>query len=420
MVKKAIIFFFLWLGLRFVLALLAKHVFPLVEDFIIDEEFRRNLPYLIWIWGNFDGYHYLHIAAHNYGLYQNPFFPLYPYAIHFMSVTEPFNHYPLLVIGEIISNVSLFLAFLLISKLLTMDGFGKNATLFFLIFILFPSTFFYGAVYNDSLFFFFACLTIYLARRRFWLLSSIAGMFATLTRLNGLALFFLIFAEYLTSYSKKAQNVWTIAGFKKAFRESLVPVKVLKSQILSIFLIPAAFFGYLYYTQAEYGDWHLIFRSMKIWGQDKVVFPLQVFWRYFKIIFIYPNFKITYWIAIIELISVLFLIYILYISFKKIRLSYWLFFFLSILIPSLTGTFQGMPRYGLHIYPFFLGILIFLKDKRLFVKSLYFTISLILLILFISLFTRGYFIAQEYGHTEKSYNLLSFVKRRQDPALFSL
>ncbi len=66
---------------------------------------------------------------------------------------------------------------------------------------------------------------------------------------------------------------------------------------------------------------------------------------------------------------------------------------MSILIPSLTGTFAGMPRYGLHLYPFFLSVAMLLEKRPLMVKATYVAISLALLFIGICYFTRGYFFA---------------------------
>ena len=122
-------------------------------------------------------------------------------------------------------------------------------------------------------------------------------------------------------------------------------------------------------------------------------FPARVFWRYGKILAFYRPFDGLYLIAAIELFFIIFYLCILVYSINKIRFSYWLFFAMSILIPSLTGTFAGMPRYGLHLYHFFLSVAMLLEKRPLMVKATYVAISLALLFIGICYFTRGDFFA---------------------------
>jgi hypothetical protein len=132
---------------------------------------------------------------------------------------------------------------------------------------------------------------------------------------------------------------------------------------------------------------------MDVWRQNVPTVPLQVFWRYLKIILFYPQRDIIYLVALIELFFVIFYIAIIIYSFKKIRFSYWLFLIVSILIPATTGTFAGMPRYGLHMYPLYLSVAILLSKSNTIIRIIYFLISLLLMLAAITLYTRGYFIA---------------------------
>ncbi|MEK9178861.1 MAG: hypothetical protein AAB893_00120, partial [Patescibacteria group bacterium] len=158
-------------------------------------------------------------------------------------------------------------------------------------------------------------------------------------------------------------------------------------------LIPLAFIGYLFYINQTTGSWNNLFVSMTPWGQSKMVFPGIVVWRYLKILFLNHYYSLVYGVALLEFASLIFYgVFIVY-SFFKLRLSYSLFFLASITLPTLTGTLQGMPRYGLHLYPLFLGIALFLSTKPQWAKVVWFTISFILLGILVGFFTRGYFVA---------------------------
>ncbi len=384
---KILFGFLAWKIFCLLVAFLATFFIILNPKFTPMLLFGARLPYLLWVWGNFDGMHYMEIAQNGYHTLENAFFPFYPLLIKTLMLSlNRFFYLNYLLSAQIISGLSLFFALLVIYSITVIDKVKKIFPLLLLIILTFPTSFYYGAVYNDSLFLLLACLTILFSRKKSFLTASIFAFLATLTRLNGLALVFIILFEY-------ASFDWNKKEIKARFFEAFSLKKIKESKVFSVILVPIAFVLYLFYTQLVAGSWTAVFSSMKGWGQDKLILPPQVVFRYFKIIVLNPSFTLPYLIAFFELFSVVFYIFLLIYSWKKIRLSYWLFFAASILIPSLTGTFQGMPRYGLHLFPFFIAITLFLENKNLAVKIIYFTVVLILLIAGISLFTRGYFVA---------------------------
>lgn len=387
-IKKIFFLFFSWRVLLCIFAALAAFILPLKTSYITDFEFRRHWPYIVWIWANFDGFHYIYIAKYGYGGFEHPFFPLYPILIYLLHLIFGIQR---IIGGQIISNTSFFLSLIVMGKLLIKDKKDKLIKIIIFVILLFPTSLFYAAVYNDSLFLLLALLTIYMARKKSWFLSGIFGALATLTRLNGLALIFIIFFEYIQSNETSA--TWRYKQTVKNIKILFKPSNIVKDKIYSILLIPSAFLGYLVYTRVSFGNWSKVFSSMEAWDQNHLVFPPQVFWRYLKILVINSPSTYSYMTALSELMFVVLYILLIVFSYKKIRFSYWIFFIISIIIPSLTGTFQGMPRYGLHLYPFFLSLAIFLKGKSKYFKIAYFIISTSLLFWFLTLFSRGYFVA---------------------------
>lgn len=388
MMRKLLLFFLSWKLLVFAGSFLATLLAPLQVKFVAGYDFGLRLPYFLWIWANFDGMHYLEIARNWYHHLEYPFFPLLPLIIR--SVFQFFDifkiYVPYLTIGVIFTNLAFLASLFVVSRIINLDKQKTLTPLLFLILLTYPTSFFYGAVYNDSLFFLLSSLTLLFSRKRNFLVASIFGGLATLTRLNGLALVFLIVFEYIGTH-------WDIKKIISETKSKLHPQEILKSRIYFIILIPLAFIGYLYYIQYLSGNWQDLFTAMKVWNQSDPTFPLQVVYRYLKIFLTVSPAALVFWVAAFEALSVLFYVAMLIFSFKKIRVSYWVFFAVSILIPSLTGTFAGMPRYGLHIYPFFLSIAIFLQDKPSKFKLAYFAISLAFFLFAITLFTRGYFVS---------------------------
>jgi hypothetical protein len=265
--------------------------------------------------------------------------------------------------------------------------------------ILFPTAQFYGATYNDALFFFLATATLWLGRSRQWSWAVLCGFLATLTRLNGLALWFFVAVEYLEtqlflpSMTEKGVDspFWKPRWWLQNWQQVLG--KCFTQTFLATFLIPVAFGAYLAFHQLTSGSWHVVFGNMQIWHQDKVTLPPQVVWRYLKILATFAVSQYQYWVAVLELASVLAYVGAIIYGWRRIRPSYWLFFVVSIAIPWLTGSFQGMPRYGLHIYPLFLLIALFLSARRPWVQWLYLLVSVTLFFFYTIFFTRGYFVA---------------------------
>lgn len=356
----------------------------MLKHFDPDYKFNTHTPIAIWVWSNFDGKYYTDIARRGYFGGEEPFFPLYPILIRYVHDITKIRY---LVSGQIVSNLAFLAALVLLIKLLAIDGKKSLAYLFFLIIFLFPTSYYYSAIYNDAPFLAFASAAILFSRKRQWLAACIAGSLATATRLNGLALFFFIMVEYLVS------DQWNMGQWRLWVSKLADIRQLIADKIIAVTLIPLTFLGYLAYIQITSDHWTDLFTSMKPWGQDKVILPIQVAWRYIKILFIHPNFSYAYSIAAAEFAAVVLYAVLLIFFWKKIRLSYWVLFFLSILIPSATGTFQGMPRYGLHLYPFFLTLTMAVDRFPSIWKWAYFILSFAGLVTFLALFSRGYFVA---------------------------
>jgi len=96
-------------------------------------------------------------------------------------------------------------------------------------------------------------------------------------------------------------------------------------------------------------------------------------------------------VAFWELSSVVIGYWLLVIGYiKRIRISYLIFSFLAITIPTFTGTFSSMPRYVLVAFPLFI-VLGLIKNKlmKIFLLSIFF----LLLSIFTLLFTSGHWVA---------------------------
>ncbi len=381
----------IWRVVLLMVAGLAARYVPLVVDFTPSwTVFGMYEPYWAWIWGNFDGVVFMLIAQSGYSAEQLPFFPLLPLLI---AATHYLLALPHLYAGILVSAMVFLVAQYYLWQLLKLD---KKTNLYWLllaVMLFFPTSLFYTAIYADALFLALASATLYYARRQQWGWASVVGMLAALARLNGLALIAVVGMEYLLTQSPQLAKHWDWRLLGQTTVKALQPRRLWRSGILWCLLIPAALVGYLIYIQLSFGDWHLFFTGVTVWHRDHLVFPLQTFWRYFKILVLYPRWSFTYAVAALEAgFTGLYLSAMAW-SWGKIRLSYWLMIFCHLLIPVVTGTLQGMPRYGLHLYPLFLIYALWLHSKPRWVKIGWLALSALISIFYLAGYTRGYFVA---------------------------
>ena len=367
--------FLTWKLLITIAALIAPFFLPLQLDSIA-RPLAINAPYLAWIWVNFDGINYLTIARNGYQYPNYAYFPLFPFLSAFAH--EVF-HTPRTASGLWVSNIAFFVGLVFLYKITLLD-FSKKIALRTVVFCLvIPTSFYYGAFYTDGLYFGLSVSSFYAARKSWWLLAGIAGYFAGLARLIGVALFPALLLEW---YIQNKQRDKSFRGLVKIF---------LKEQGFFLFLIPLGIITYGLYLQYNFGDFFLFQKAMKDWGQSQFIFPPQVLFRYLKILFVAQH-NFPYFVAMFEFAAALFYCYLMLRMWKTLRSSYILLMFLTFLIPTLTGTWQSMPRYILHMFPAFIAIaLITLSSKKLYYGLILFFV--ILQFFLIACFTRGYFVA---------------------------
>ncbi len=381
--QKIIALFLIWRIFLFIVAFFSIFLFkdfgdrfPYYKELLIP----TGLPNWIWGFGNFDGVHYITIAINGYASqYTQVFFPLYPILISLVTkailVSFPLNYF---ISAIIISNL-FFLAGLFFFYKLTLKDYSKEIAFKSIILILaIPTAFYFGAIYTESLFFLLAVVTFLLIRNGKFLYAGIFASLASATKILGIVLFLVLVVELLRSLktSKIKIKSWNF--------------------FVGIFAILISSFGlicYMLYLGGYYNDPLYFLNAQPLFGASRSNQPFillpQVFFRYIKIFLTNPISTINFFNAFLEFVFAGLSLILLIISFKKVRLSYWLFTFFCLIIPTLTGTFSSMPRYFLMsflLFPFIVGK---------FNKYLKFVviISIIIQAILISLFIRGFWVA---------------------------
>lgn len=383
MIRKIILLFLAWRIFLF-LPLLASESFLSPRIGYAYTSFTYFLEkgsvlsnFLLYPFANFDGVYYLLIAAKGYTVNAG-FFPLFPLSLHLatLSFNPPAGGLPFAPLQYLAANVlvsAYFLCALIIFyKLMKLD-YKENIAIWSVIFLLvFPTSFFFAAIYSEGLFLLLSLASFFLARKKKWFWAAAAGGLLSSTRLVGIAIFPALIYEY----------------FKNEKSKSSV-------KFLLLFLTPLGLIAYAFYNLQKWGNPFYFIQAQGNFANNRtvdsiVLFPQTVF-RYLKILFTLRPALYEWWVALFELSFFVFAGIMLYVGWKKkVRFSYLIFGALCLLIPSLTGTFSGIPRYVLIVFPIFITLAL-IKNKLF--KFIYSVISIILLFIFFILFSKGYFIS---------------------------
>jgi hypothetical protein len=198
-------------------------------------------PFARW-----DSVWYLAIAGGGYGDgAREAFFPLYPLVVKVLGV-------PLrspLVAGALASTTLLAVALVLLHRLVALDFDRRVARNAVLVTALFPMSFFFSAVYSESLFLTLSIGAIYAARRERWALAGVLGAFAASTRSAGVLLLVPLAILYL----------WDGGRVRHAVRRPL------REDALWLGLVPLGLVAYCVYLKLSGGDALAPFHAQEVW-----------------------------------------------------------------------------------------------------------------------------------------------------------
>ena len=380
--KLVLVLFCVWRVATLLVSFLATIVipkwggwFPYPDKVLIP----TGLPSWIWGFGNFDGVHYLRIAQDGYiAANSQAFFPLYPLLIRFLNIfpksttldTSIYTDPSYFFTGFILANILFIFALYFFYKLVRMDFGERIGYLSLILLLVFPTSYYFGSVYTESLFLLLAASSIFYIRKRNFILGGILAGLASGTRILGIMLFPLLIVEIFRVGRAERVKAWIGAA-----------------------LAPLGAIFYMFYLKAVTGDFLYFLTAQPGFGAERSAKPFillpQVIYRYFKIFLALPITSMKFFNAGLEFVFALAPLALLIVFWKKMRLSYWIFTLGVLILPTLTGTFSSMPRYAL------MGFLLFPHIAQKLGK--YFIPVSILLgllgVILIGLFTRGYWVA---------------------------
>jgi hypothetical protein len=196
--------------------------------------------------GRWDSVWYIAIAGDGYGDgARAAFFPLYPLLVRIAGT-------PLgspLIGGALVSTALLGAALVLLHRLVALDhdrAVARNAVL---VTALFPMSFFFSAVYSESLFLALSVGAVYAARLDRWAWAGVLGALAAATRSAGIVLLVPLLLIYL----------WG-AGPPR-----LRPQRPLRPDVLWLGLVPVGLAAYCAYLASQGLDAFAPFNAQDIW-----------------------------------------------------------------------------------------------------------------------------------------------------------
>ncbi|MDA1317278.1 MAG: mannosyltransferase family protein [bacterium] len=390
--KTVISLLTLFLLFNFFISFIATEYIPYLGYYSYPELLDRwDLPFFIERFAGFDGLHYIKIALEGYERNATAFLPVFPMFMRFGTMVSGLS--PILV-GMGISIIALTIALMILPHYLKLINLKSTSIYWFLLFFLFfPTSFFLQGVYTESLFIMFLILTLYMAKKKRWILAALFGYFMGLGRITGFFLSGLIFLEVI----EQVTFTKDISRYIQSTIKSLSFTKILA--IIAPVLGFSTFMVYLWFTT---GDPLRLAHSQVDFNQNRsasFVFPLQVVWRYLKIFYTAQG-NFQYFIAVVEFVLtsmvVVILSYDAWQIYKKryshvfTRAGLNLFAWLSILLPISTGTLLSVPRF---ILPLFAVFIVLAELPNKWMKASILILFLILHTILLMAFIQGYFVS---------------------------
>jgi hypothetical protein len=290
------------------------------------------------VWTRWDGPFYVQIAVSGYDaappLPNIVFFPLYPALIRAVAAFAGDGSLRYWAAALVISFVSLVAAVGYLIALARLDVGERVARRAAVLLLAFPTTLFLSATYPESLFLALSVASFYYARRERWWLVGLLGLAASLTRPYGALLAIPLAFEYLLQRDFDLRRV--------------------RIEVLWIGLVPVGLGFFLGYVAWKFQDPGVMGAAQEIWGRGFVP-PWEVLARYVEGPVIVHGFS-NLGASLVDLSFAAFFAIMVVYAWWRLRPTYALHATLLLATFLSSGKFVSVGRYGLALFPVFLGL----------------------------------------------------------------
>jgi hypothetical protein len=326
-----------------------------------------------YAWVRWDSYWYLSIVeqGYQYEAGKTPnlvFFPLYPMLIRaLMPIT--FNN--AVLSGLIIANVSLLAGIILLTDLVARDFGAMVAYRTVSALLLFPTSFFFGALYTESLALALLALTLWSVRREHWWLAGIAGLFLSATRVPG------VLIAPVLALALISRNGWRWPRFQPVLLTPLLPVAGLGLFMLYQWHRFGSPFVFLQ-VQKKGWDQQLSLPWVQLFMMIDTIATGSTHWSGH-----WPTraFQLAVWLSFAGLAAV---------ALRRLPLAYSLTTVMMLLPAYLTNVSHSLPRYVLLALPAFLMMALLIERRPALLATI--PAALALLGWTTALFVNGFFV----------------------------
>jgi hypothetical protein len=335
------------------------------------------------------------------------FWPLYPWL---MELGSELTGWSVLTIGYLISNAAFLGALIVLYRLVSYDFNEPVARRTLWALALFPTAFFFTAIYTESLFLFLAVSALFAARKGDWLLAGIVGFFAALTRSAGLMLL-LPFAVLLIQQHGWNPRRWFPQAIPAAL-PALGPVIFgwfLRSRGLGFFDWADQQWQWNRFSATPWRTFECALRGciadVRAFGDTRESYYVKpIDWGWIGEAFGNLNWtfltstQFRYRVGeshVLEFLVTVLAIALVLIGLRKLPLYYSAFVIPPLIVPLLTPSsvnpLMSMPRFVLPLFPLFVVVALLVKDRRLGVPIA--VVSSLLLIVLTMQFAQWYWVS---------------------------
>ncbi len=356
----------------------SEQLFPLAQHIVssTDSRVQASVTFMQVVstaWLHWDSRLYLSIVTLG---YQHPpeehanmaFLPLYPLLIRALL---PLTGGDAVLAGMIVAHCALIAAVLLFANVVARDFGAQVAYRAVATLLCFPTSFFLGAVYAESVALALLALALWGLRRQRWMLAGIAGFFLSLTRLPGV-LIAPVLALAIVEHAG-----WRLPPLTRAY---LAPV------------LPALGIGlFMAYQWQQFGSPLIFLQTQRdIWDQQLSPPWVQLFMMIDTIATgsthwsgHWPTraFQLAVWLSFAGLAAV---------ALRRLPLAYSLTAVMMLLPAYLTNVSHSLPRYVLLALPAFLMMALLIERRPALLATI--PAALVLLGWMAALFVNGFFV----------------------------
>ena len=350
-------------GLSAIVALFALLAFPLDHPIASESTFwGRPSPFWDAMVPHDSGW-YLAIARNGYdvsgavagGRSNIAFAPVYPLTMRYVGRLFGRSPGAFYLGGVVVSWLSFAFAMVALYRLAALDLPSRRAERAALLTAIFPFSFFFGAVYTESVFLLFAVLAFYGFRTRRWAIGGICGAVATGTRVTGILMWPSL--AWLAWRSIRPSDEDVVAG--------AVSPSTARQRAAAVAALAAAtggFVAFCAYNYRQTGNPLMWAAALTRWGSgyhpggQPWLAPLALV----RALLTHPYAFLTSnpMAAYDTLYGVTALLFVAAtpIVWRRFGAAYGLFMALNLYVPLSTGTFEGLGRYCSVLFPCFIWL----------------------------------------------------------------